>query len=33
MSRLTHLANTPPVPVRELAVVSADGSRIHVELH
>ncbi|KPC84108.1 MULTISPECIES: alpha/beta fold hydrolase [Streptomyces] len=33
MSRLTQLANTPPVPVRELDVVSADGSRVHVELH
>ncbi|WP_250290975.1 alpha/beta fold hydrolase [Streptomyces atroolivaceus] len=35
MSRLTHLANTPPVPVpvRELSAVSADGSRLHVELH
>ncbi|MBM7441446.1 alpha/beta fold hydrolase [Streptomyces sp. HB132] len=33
MSRLTQLANTPPVPVREMDVVSADGSRVHVELH
>lgn len=35
MSRLTQRAETPliPVPVRELGVVSADGSRIHVELH
>ncbi|MFJ8862186.1 alpha/beta fold hydrolase [Streptomyces sp. NPDC102451] len=35
MSRLTQRADTPPVPVpvRELSVVSADGSRIHVELH
>ncbi|MEU0300145.1 alpha/beta fold hydrolase [Streptomyces sp. NPDC006175] len=35
MSRLTQRAETPliPVPVREPVVVSADGSRIHVELH
>ncbi|MFB4423799.1 alpha/beta fold hydrolase [Streptomyces sp. QL37] len=35
MSRLTQRAETPliPVAVRELGVVSADGSRIHVELH
>lgn len=33
MSRLTHSAHTPPVPVRELGVVSADGSRVHAELH
>ncbi|MFJ8888804.1 alpha/beta fold hydrolase [Streptomyces sp. NPDC102402] len=35
MSRLTQTAATPavPVPVRELGVVSADGSRLHVELH
>ncbi|MFJ8753488.1 alpha/beta fold hydrolase [Streptomyces sp. NPDC102441] len=35
MSRLTQRGDTPliPVPVRELSVVSADGSRIHVELH
>ncbi|MFE9823654.1 alpha/beta fold hydrolase [Streptomyces sp. NPDC005791] len=33
MSRLTETNRTPPVPVRELGVVSADGSRVHVELH
>ncbi|MFI2783399.1 alpha/beta fold hydrolase [Streptomyces sp. ALB3] len=33
MSRSAQPANTPPVPVRELVVVSADGSRLHVELH
>ena len=33
MSRLTQTNRTPPVPVRELDVVSADGSRVHVELH
>lgn len=33
MSRLLHRADTPPVPVRELTAVSADGARIHVELH
>ncbi|WP_405663522.1 alpha/beta hydrolase [Streptomyces sp. NBC_01166] len=35
MSRLTQRAETPliPVAVREPSVVSADGSRIHVELH
>ncbi|MFC9121122.1 alpha/beta fold hydrolase [Streptomyces sp. NPDC057067] len=35
MSRLTQRAATPPppVPVRELSVVSADGSRVHVELY
>lgn len=33
MSRLRQLAHTPPVPVRELDVVSADGSRVYVELH
>ncbi|MEU9058512.1 alpha/beta fold hydrolase [Streptomyces sp. NPDC048430] len=35
MSRLTQRAETPLIPVaaRELSVVSADGSRIHVELH
>ncbi|MEU1216963.1 alpha/beta fold hydrolase [Streptomyces sp. NPDC005790] len=33
MSRLTQTNRTPPVPVRELGVVSADGSRVHVELH
>ncbi|MFF5726585.1 alpha/beta fold hydrolase [[Kitasatospora] papulosa] len=35
MSRLTQAADSAsaPVPVRELSVVSADGARIHVELH
>lgn len=35
MSRLTQRAEAPliPVAVREPSVVSADGSRIHVELH
>ncbi|MFJ9059757.1 alpha/beta fold hydrolase [Streptomyces sp. NPDC102409] len=35
MSRLTQTAAiaSVPVPVRELSVVSADGSRVHVELH
>lgn len=33
MSRLTQLPDTPPVPEREMSVVSADGSRVHVELH
>lgn len=33
MSRRTHRADAPPVPARELAVTSADGSRIHVELY
>ncbi|MEV5161212.1 alpha/beta fold hydrolase [Streptomyces sp. NPDC053728] len=33
MSRPTQKADTPPVPVRELSVVSADGARVHVELH
>lgn len=33
MSRLLHRADAPPVPVRELTAVSADGARIHVELH
>ncbi|MGW0788998.1 alpha/beta fold hydrolase [Streptomyces sp. NPDC002911] len=33
MSRPTQTAHTPPVPVRELSVVSADGARVHVELH
>ncbi|MFJ8866664.1 alpha/beta fold hydrolase [Streptomyces sp. NPDC102473] len=35
MSRLTQTAAAAsvPVPVRELSVVSADGSRVHVELH
>lgn len=33
MSRLTQTNRAAPVPVRELDVVSADGSRVHVELH
>ncbi|MER5940367.1 alpha/beta hydrolase [Streptomyces sp. NPDC001928] len=36
MSRLMHVASgpyAPPAPARELAVVSADGARLHVELH
>ncbi|MDQ0795871.1 alpha/beta fold hydrolase [Streptomyces sp. B1I3] len=33
MSRLPHRADVPPVPVQELTVASADGSRLHVELH
>ncbi|MFB8030325.1 alpha/beta fold hydrolase [Streptomyces sp. NPDC056465] len=35
MSRLTQTAATAsaPVPERELSVVSADGSRVHVEVH
>ncbi|MFC9404392.1 alpha/beta fold hydrolase [[Kitasatospora] papulosa] len=35
MSRLTRTADSAsaPVPVRELSVVSADGARVHVELH
>lgn len=36
MSRLTHVASgpyAPPVAARELTAVSADGSRVHVELH
>ncbi|WP_406394529.1 alpha/beta fold hydrolase [Streptomyces sp. NBC_00887] len=33
MSRLLHRSDVPPVPVRELTAVSADGARIHVELH
>ncbi|MGI5455531.1 alpha/beta fold hydrolase [Streptomyces sp. CA-249302] len=36
MSRLTHVASgpyAPPAPVRELIVVSADGARLHVEVH
>ncbi|MEU5339917.1 alpha/beta hydrolase [Streptomyces sp. NPDC020766] len=36
MSRLTHVASgpyAPPVPVRELTAVSADGARLHVEVH
>ncbi|MEV1045255.1 alpha/beta fold hydrolase [Streptomyces sp. NPDC049916] len=33
MSRLLHRASVPPVPAEELTARSADGSRIHVELH
>ncbi|WP_055490323.1 alpha/beta fold hydrolase [Streptomyces sp. TP-A0356] len=36
MSRVTHVASGPyalPVPARELTVVSADGARLHVEVH
>ncbi|MHB9861122.1 alpha/beta fold hydrolase [Streptomyces sp. YIM S03343] len=36
MSRLTHVASgpyAPPLPVRELTAVSADGARLHVEVH
>ncbi|MBW8796191.1 MAG: alpha/beta hydrolase [Streptomyces sp.] len=36
MSRLTHVTTgpyAPPVPARELTVVSADGARLHVEVH
>ncbi|MFI6657706.1 alpha/beta fold hydrolase [Streptomyces sp. NPDC050523] len=36
MSRLMHVASgpyAPPAPARELTVVSADGARIHVEVH
>ncbi|GAA2951298.1 MULTISPECIES: alpha/beta hydrolase [Streptomycetaceae] len=33
MSRLLHRADAPPVPVRELTALSADGSSVHVELH
>ncbi|MFE2419108.1 alpha/beta fold hydrolase [Streptomyces hokutonensis] len=36
MSRLMHVvsgAYAPPVPVRELTVTSADGSRLHAEVH
>ncbi|MEU9894040.1 alpha/beta fold hydrolase [Streptomyces phaeochromogenes] len=36
MSRLMHVVNgpyAPPVPVRELTAVSADGARLHVEVH
>ncbi|MGP4010918.1 alpha/beta fold hydrolase [Streptomyces sp. 4N124] len=36
MSRLMHVASgpyAPPVPARELTAVSADGARLHVELH
>lgn len=36
MSRLTHVehgAYAPPAPARELTAVSADGARLHVEVH
>ncbi|WP_411082648.1 alpha/beta fold hydrolase [Streptomyces sp. cmx-18-6] len=33
MSRLLHRDDAPPVPASEQFVRSADGSRIHVELH
>lgn len=36
MSRLTHVKSgpySPPAPVRELTAVSADGARLHVEVH
>ncbi|MFH9608163.1 alpha/beta fold hydrolase [Streptomyces sp. NPDC017448] len=33
MSRLLHRDTVPPVPAAELAVRSADGARVHVELH
>ncbi|WP_318213229.1 alpha/beta hydrolase [Streptomyces sp. SCL15-6] len=36
MSRLAHVASgpyAPPVPARELTVTSADGARLHVEVH
>ncbi|GAA2976612.1 alpha/beta fold hydrolase [Streptomyces fulvorobeus] len=33
MSRPLRRQDAPPIPVRELTAVSADGSRIHVELH
>lgn len=33
MSRLLRREDAPPVPARELTAVSADGSRIHVEVH
>ncbi|MDW4900184.1 alpha/beta fold hydrolase [Streptomyces californicus] len=33
MSRLLHRYSVPPVPDAELAVRSADGERVHVELH
>ncbi|MFE1444499.1 alpha/beta fold hydrolase [Streptomyces sp. NPDC058739] len=36
MSRLTHVASgpyAPPVPARTLTAVSADGARLHVEVH
>ncbi len=36
MSRLTHVTSgpyAPPAPARELTAVSADGTRLHVEVH
>lgn len=36
MSRLMHVASgpyAPPVPTRELTAVSADGARLHIEVH
>ncbi|MER6343472.1 alpha/beta fold hydrolase [Streptomyces sp. NPDC001595] len=36
MSRLLHVVSgpyAPPAPARELTVVSADGARLHVEVH
>ncbi|MEW2402751.1 alpha/beta hydrolase [Streptomyces sp. NPDC046862] len=36
MTRLMHVRSgpyAPPVPVRELTAVSADGARLHVEVH
>ncbi|WP_157870295.1 alpha/beta fold hydrolase, partial [Streptomyces ossamyceticus] len=36
MTRLTHVKHgpyAPPVAVRELTAVSADGARLHVETH
>ncbi|AWW39122.1 alpha/beta fold hydrolase [Streptomyces cadmiisoli] len=36
MSRLLHVSSgpyAPPVPARELTVVSADGARLHAEVH
>ncbi|MEU9318640.1 alpha/beta fold hydrolase [Streptomyces sp. NPDC048295] len=33
MSRLLRRDNTPPVPAHELTARSADGARIHVEVH
>ncbi|MFF3347512.1 alpha/beta fold hydrolase [Streptomyces sp. NPDC002779] len=36
MSRLTHVSSgpyAPPTPTRELAATSADGARLHVEVH
>lgn len=36
MSRLTHVSSgpyAPPAPARELTAISADGARLHVEVH